>query len=209
MSKLHLMNAAGQIPGPLLAELRPLAEAALLRHTERLGISGIDVAVRAVPWALAETGVGGYAPSGHYLDLNLDPSNPHFAAHWRTEVPATLAHELYHCARWRGPGYGQTLLEVLVSEGLAQHHEREERGGQPAPYSKLDLSLAPLWEQARPLLHSATYPHAEWFFGAGSLPRWAGYALGYELVGRLLGDTGQDAAAHAHTPAWAFAVFLD
>lgn len=31
------------------------------------------------------------------------------------------------------------------------------------------------------------YDHAAWFFGAGgALPRWAGYSMGFELVGRYL-----------------------
>ncbi|MVZ80379.1 peptidase, partial [Escherichia coli] len=30
------------------------------------------------------------------------------------------------------------------------------------------------------------YNHNVWFFGAGDLPRWLGYSLGFDLVARYL-----------------------
>jgi len=32
-------------------------------------------------------------------------------------------------------------------------------------------------------LTATDYDHSTWFFGSGSLPRWFGYSLGYEMVG--------------------------
>ena len=113
------MNAARQLGAALESEVFAALSDALERHGRRLGLSDVDVAVRILPWGLPETGVHGYAPTAHYAELTLDPGNPQFALRWRSEVPATLAHELHHCRRWRGPGYGSTLLEALVSEGLA------------------------------------------------------------------------------------------
>lgn len=46
-----------------------------------------------------------------------------------TDVPATIIHELHHCSRSAGRGYGRTLLEALVSEALAQHFEADFREG--------------------------------------------------------------------------------
>lgn len=203
------MNAGELLPPELVPELQDVLHTALSRHSQRLGLSGVDVAVRVLPWGLPETGVHGYAPTAHYVEMTLSPQNPNFAAHWHSEVPATLAHELHHCRRWKTVGYGQSFLEVLVSEGLAQHHEKEERGGRPAPYSVLSQDLAPLWERARPLLERTDYGHEAWFFGseAENLPRWAGYALGYDLVSRYLQVQGADAAAHADAPAEAFRDF--
>lgn len=205
-SAVHLMNAGQQVPPEIVPELKELLHSTLSRHSQRLGLSAVDVAVRVLPWGMPETGVHGYAPTAHYVELTLSPQNPNFAAHWREEVPATLVHELHHCKRWQGVGYGSTFLEVLVSEGLAQHHEKEERGGQPAMYSRPKQALAPLWERAKPLLDRTDYGHDAWFYGSQSenLPRWAGYALGYDLVERYMGAHGRDAAAHANAAAEAF-----
>lgn len=156
------------------------------------------------PWTLPETGVGGYAPLPHWIQVTLTPQNPHFLQTWRAEVPATLAHELHHARRWRGPGYGQTLLEALVSEGLAQHYEVEERGG-PPPYAHLEADLDELWRRAEPELSAPTYDHNTWFYGsAAGLPRWAGYAPGFELVRRFLLREDGDAVTHVDTPALSF-----
>lgn len=202
---LHVMNAGGLLPPGLEAEVREVAGAALVRHAGRLRLDGVDVAVDVTPWTLPETGVGGYAPLAHWVQVTLTPENPNLAASWRTEVPATLAHELHHARRWRGPGYGKTLLGALVSEGLAQHFEAEERGG-PPPYARITDELESLWQRARAELDSPTYGHDAWFYGSESagLPRWAGYALGYELVRRFLARQGGDAVTHAGAPAGEF-----
>jgi uncharacterized protein YjaZ len=199
---LHLMNAGGLLSPTLETEVRAVAEAALTRHAARLALDGVDVAIYITPWTLPETGVGGYAPLPHWVQVTLTPENSHFAACWRTEMPATLAHELHHARRWRGPGYGRTLLEVLVSEGLAQHFEAAERGGPPL-YARIEANLEPLWQRAQGELDAPHYDHAAWFFGSevADLPRWAGYALGYELVRCFLDQAEGDAVTHADVSA--------
>ncbi|EYB69326.1 hypothetical protein DEIPH_ctg008orf0040 [Deinococcus phoenicis] len=203
---LHLMNAGGFLSPALAAEVREVAEAALTRYAARLGLDGVDAAVYVSPtWTLPETGVGGYTPTGNWLQITLDPANPRFGTAWRQELGPTLAHELHHARRWRGPGYGQTLLDALVSEGLAQRFEAEDREG-PPPYAHIDAELEPLWQRAQAELDAPSYDHAAWFFGseAEGLPRWAGYALGYELVRRFLRATDGDALTHTATPAEQF-----
>lgn len=203
---LHLMNAGGLLSPTLEAEVREVAGAALVRHAGRLRLDGVDVAVYVNPsWCPPELGVGGYTPTGHWLQITLDPGNPNFAAAWRKELGPILAHELHHARRWRGPGYGSTLLEALVSEGLAQHFEAEERG-EPPPYAHPATDLNALWMRAQVELDSFTYSHPAWFYGseAAGLPRWAGYALGYELVRRFLSRQGGDPVTHVDTPAETF-----
>lgn len=202
-NQLHLMNAAAKIPPGLAAELHHLLQQQLCRQAQLLNLGGVDVAVYVSPWTLPETGVGGYAPLGHWVQVTLTPDHPSFAACWRQEVPATLAHELHHARRWQGVGYGRTLLEVMVSEGLAQHHELRERGGVLPPYSTLPGGLDSLWARAEPLLDREDYDHNAWFYGSAAqhLPRWAGYALGFELVQRYLASEGGDAATCVDVPA--------
>lgn len=102
-------------------------------------------------------------------------------------------------------GYGQTLLEILVSEGLAQHYETLERDS-PPPWAQAPANLDVLWNRASPLLNTTDFEFEAWFYGspAENLPRWAGYALGYELVRRFFTVNGGDAVMHANTPAEAF-----
>lgn len=204
MNTLHLLNAGGPFSPVLAAEVREVTQEALARFAAELDLNGVDVVLGAGPFTIPETGVVGYAPNAFRVDLTVTPDSPAFQTLWRTEVPATLAHELHHVRRWRGPGYGETLLEALVSEGLAQQFEAGYRG-EPPVYAQPTMNLAALWERTAPILHGK-YDHAAWFFGSAeqALPRWGGYALGYELVRRFLAREGGDAAGHADTPASAF-----
>ncbi|WP_425148489.1 DUF2268 domain-containing putative Zn-dependent protease [Deinococcus sp.] len=132
--------------------------------------------------------------------MTVDPANPNFARCWRAELPATIAHELHHLRRWRGPGCGATLLEALVSEGLAQHYELSERRTPPI-YAHISADLDALWKLAQSELDESRYDHARWFFGVAELPRWAGYALGFELVRRFFERAAGDALTHAEVSA--------
>lgn len=136
--------------------------------------------------------------------LAFDPDCPAFAAHLDRPLERTIAHEVHHAARWLGPGYGRTLGEAIVSEGLACRFVSEVFSDPPEPW---EIALAPNalaeWiEAARPHIGDMMYDHASWFFGGRGVPRWAGYAIGFELVGRFLReDEEKRASAHAQTPA--------
>ena len=204
MNHLHLLNAGEQFSPELAAELCGVAEKALGRFTTELDLDGVDVVLMSSTFTLPETGVHGYAPNAHQVDLSVTLGSPAFQQLWHTEEPATLAHELHHVRRWREPGYGETLLEAMVSEGLAQHFEAGFRDELP-PYAQPTMDLDALWDRAQPQL-AAPHDHAAWFFGspAQDFPRWGGYALGYELVRRFFAAQGGDAVSHANTPASAF-----
>ncbi len=48
-------------------------------------------------------------------------------------------------------------------------------------------ALADALQRAEASWTERPYDHAGWFFGAGgTLPRWVGYSLSFELVGRYL-----------------------
>ncbi|WP_221090865.1 DUF2268 domain-containing putative Zn-dependent protease [Deinococcus aquaedulcis] len=199
----HVLNAGKQLPEALAEQVEAVARAAFARQTTRLGLDGVDAVLYTSPWTIPETGMVGTAPDGYSVHLAVTPQSPQFLAHWRTELPATLAHELHHAKRWRHAGLG-TLLEALVFEGLAQHYEVEERGEVPL-YARPTVALDELWARAEQQL-DGPYDHQAWFFGDASheLPRWGGYALGFELVRRFLERQGGDAVIHASISAEAF-----
>lgn len=63
----------------------------------------------------------------------MDPAHPDVRETLQVHPSGTLAHELHHCARLRGPSYGSTLGEALESEGLAARFDLEVHPGAP-PY---------------------------------------------------------------------------
>lgn len=202
-NRLHLLNAGERLSPELAGRVEAVAQDALARHADLLGLCGVDVVLYVSPWTIPETGLVGHAPDGYSVHVSMTLESPQFIAHWPRELPATLAHELHHARRWRHAGLG-TLLNALVFEGLAQHHEVRERG-EPPLYARPTTDLDALWARAREQL-DGPYDHAAWFFGSAAqdLPRWGGYALGFELVRRFLERHGGDAAEHAATPSEEF-----
>jgi hypothetical protein len=135
---------------------------------------------------IPEIGMVGYAPSATHFSLTFDSTNPHFAPSLADgTLRRQVAHEVHHCLRHAGPGYGQSLGEALVSEGLAGQFVNRLYDTPPEPWEK---ALAPrdAWRflPDERTLGSSMYNHSAWFFGTGGYPRWLGYTLGYLLAGR-------------------------
>jgi uncharacterized protein YjaZ len=158
--------------------------------------------------AIGGYGVGGFTPSGTSIEIAIDPAFPDLGAVLPERLRYIAAHELHHARRWRGPGYGRTLLEAMVSEGMADRFAVELLRVPAAPWSEaIPRADTPAWiERARPELDSAVYDHDRWFFGASAtVPRWTGYTLGFRLIEAYQAShPGQTAAQLVETPAGAF-----
>jgi hypothetical protein len=114
------------------------------------------------------------------------------------QLRAMLAHETHHAMRSRGPGYGATLGEALVTEGLAQCYE-EEVGCPTSNYAVAvrGPGLAKLADLAKSELWSEDYNHSKWFFGGktdSTFPWSGGYSLGYAVTRRWLDQAGLSAS---------------
>lgn len=175
--------------------------------SERLGIGEVDTVVYADAAAtLRELGLGGYTPAADRIFIAVDPSRQDDPDAFAKSFGLLLAHELHHAARWRSVGYGTTLREALITEGLACQFESELPDGDVPFYAKA-LTPAQL-EEVRAVatleLDRATYDHAAWFFGSGGLPRHAGYALGFDVVNRYCRKSGALASGLVAKPAREF-----
>ena|GEM_PF-559063 len=175
-----------------------------------LPVSNIDVVVRADRLVIPETGMGGYGPSADVVYLTIDPATPNLFTGFDPEFVATLGHELHHCVRHGGPGYGGTLGEALVTEGLACHFETELRGGAVPFYARAleDNALEALWARAKLELKNSSYDHDAWFFGSSAkgIPRHTGYSVGFSIVAQYVRSRGTSASRLWAEPAEAFYV---
>lgn len=201
---LHWLEASGS-----LAEFREALVAEF--ETAHKAISRwmpaplLDVLVQRLPGeTIAELGLVGRAYRSTMFSMTLDPGNPNFAASLKDgAVHRHIVHEVHHCLRMAGPGYGWSLGEALISEGLAGQFVRHVLGSEPEPWERA-LSLDEL--RAAPVdlseLEATYYDHSAWFFGTGDKPRWLGYALGYQMVECWLNSVGEvDADTWANVPA--------
>ena len=195
-------TAPGPVPPPpatglsiVFADPEPLSEyrptiISLLEDTWTLVDSAIRVgAIQATVFADAQRaipgwGMGGYAPNAAQIEIVIDPNFPGLADLLPQRLPQIAAHEMHHAVRWRGPGYGTTLLETMVSEGMADHFAVELLGVPLAPWSDAlsGNEIEFYMNRARQEFDSTTFNFNNWFFGIGDLPVWTGYTLGFVLV---------------------------
>ncbi|GGB05339.1 hypothetical protein GCM10011491_36890 [Brucella endophytica] len=201
---LHWLEASGELGG-FRAEIIGNFEAARRLLSAFLAPPRLDILVqRLTGETIPEMGIVGHAYRGTLFAMTVDPDNLNFADSLENgALQRQIIHEVHHCMRMAGPGYGWTLGEALVSEGLAGQFVCKLFGSAPEP-----------WERAVPLerllsnpvdmksLSAKGYNHPAWFFGTGAYPRWLGYTLGFEMVGNWLKEAGEiDAGTWITVPA--------
>lgn len=184
--KLHILNAQDTLTAhnewlnTCLTET--YAKASML-----MNLPSLDIIVKAGTQVIPEKGHLGYSPEPGIVYITVDPQNLSFCSNHNNSLERMLAHELHHAARWAGPGYGFTLGEAIVSEGLAGHFTLELFGGEPEPWESLNkVEVQSHILRTRKDWDRTDYDHNAWFYGTSNLPRWFGYTVGFNLVTRFL-----------------------
>ena len=188
--KLNLLEADKQLR-PYLPIIQKLAQPVLKTVKKLLPFKeSVDIIVYRYHAPNPDFATTGYTPTGNTLLLYSDPAQKGYKKLLPEQLPKVLAHELHHARRWQGPGYGKTLGEALVTEGLAAHFEEEIAGGQPSHfYVQFSAKeLGRLYKLAKSELTSESYKYNDWFFGnkARKIPSHAGYGLGYHLTSQAI-----------------------
>lgn len=198
---IHFLEAEGAL-GPWCAALQTQADAVVDRIDEvvfpEFGSHPVDVIIQYLPnETIPELGFGGSCFRRGLVTISLDPGAPEFEAHLARGIfRRMLAHELHHAMRWDACGYGLSLGEAFVSEGLADVFSDTVTGVLVPPWANTSIyrDWAGVLDRAERERDSHDYDHAAWFFGTGELPRWAGYTIGYHLA-HLYGQANPEAAA--------------
>jgi uncharacterized protein YjaZ len=187
---LHLLNASGSLDA-FIDDIKNNFPKAVDEISKKLDISNIDIVVYDNPLrVIPEYGIGGYSQNANLIFVSLDPKFPNLSKSIGQELKSTLAHEMHHCMRWREVGYGNTLLEALITEGLADHFDLEMYGRDPYPWDlALDKNqIEKFLKKAKAEFNNKDYDHTTWFFGSKNknIPRWTGYSLGFKIVSDYL-----------------------
>lgn len=192
------------------SNIRAVVEETLARAKNIFGVHDVSFEIIEDPsQAIPETGVGGYAPDSYTITIYYDSSNENFKINWQGEIKSSVMHEFHHAVRNRTYNWKEdSLLGAIVTEGLADHFDIEMNGGKPKPWSVAlsDEDFERIAKLASAEFHSYKYNHTDWFFGSESrnIPKWAGYSLGFKLVGDYLKKTHKKASELVAEPAESF-----
>ena len=118
--QVHWLQAAGDL-GSWRNGIMHEVEASRGHLAGLLPPPRLDILVQRIPGGgIPEIGLVGHAWRMSLFVLTVDPDNQRFEASLSDgTLRHQVAHEVHHCRRMAGPGYGRTLGETLVSEGLA------------------------------------------------------------------------------------------
>lgn len=195
---LYVMDA-GRALGSWGDRIRAGFEPAIHAVTRYLPVKHVDVVAYASQSVIHELGMNAFTEHAHLVRFWLDPSHPMLAQSFETGFPALLAHELHHLARERGPGYGRTLRDSLVSEGLACQFEKDVTGKLPVYGTEITTEeVASRLARIAPFLDGPYVP--SWMFGSHEqgIERSFGYRLGSTLVAQWLQRQGKTSAQAVH-----------
>jgi len=197
-AQVHILNASKRLT-PFILLIEKSINETLKEIGDLILVTDVDIVVADNPKsAIPEIGVGGFAPTAHLIYINIDPEYSGIEERLSAEIRSTLIHEFHHCARAKVVGYGETLLEAMVSEGLADHFELEITKESPKPWdiAVRGEDLDRLEIKAKLEFNSNKYDHGLWFFGTNDsvIPRWAGYSLGFKIVGNYLKNNNKKAS---------------
>ena len=190
---------------------------ALIEEKITIGITTIsslmpinDLRIRIVgdqQLVIPEIGLGGYNPNAQEVLVAVDVNFNNIEESIEENLIPLLAHEVHHAKRRRSVGYGSTLLQAVITEGLADHFSIEVTGISPPPWSvALSDSELQSWIDTASDLWDQPYNHGAWFLGTDpNIPRWTGYSIGFELVNDyLLNNPGESATTLNNEPATTF-----
>lgn len=131
-------------------------------------------------------GIGGRAFSESKIKLYFDPNHTNVTESLLSWSGRQIAHELNHIARFQAGTKGRTLLDAMISEGLATYYEehwkneyKETKWGHALNQTQTQEE----WQRAQKELDSVNYNYGDWFFGRDKgHPVHSGYSLGTTIV---------------------------
>lgn len=161
----------------------------------------VDIIITAPSFlmnTIPEDGISGRTYNSRLIVIVLDKNQ---AAITENTLYETVCHEMSHSLRWEKlPEYSDDLFKGMILEGLATVLEEKalnEVDGAPQFYLKtiLDTSDAEykrMIDTLKDSFKNTSYDYETIFYtGNETLPRWAGYRLGYYYVKKYLKETGR------------------
>lgn len=209
--QIYILDASGNLKSQRDL-LRKYARLTVRKVQRKIALSNIDIVIKESesPELYKDMdGIGGYCPSGHFVQLSIDKNHPSFRISPGKAIEKTLIHELHHAARIQAGVLINkgSFLEYLFSEGLADNFVYELTGdlGKWIPALDKEDKMKLMRRVRRKYTNNFTQKdHDIWFINGSKnqrIPQFAGYAIGFEVVRNFLTKNPEKSAASlAKTP---------
>lgn len=200
--KLHITNANQQFTDKEIDAIQQATKRAEKFVTGNFSLDyEIDIMVTAPSYlmkTIPEDGISGRTYSSQLISLVLDKQQ---RAINEDIIFETICHELSHSLRWEKlPEYSKTLFDSMIFEGLAIVLEEKainETGCKEKQFFLKEMQntsqkmIDHMISELNTEMKNEQYDYSTIFFaGNDTLPRWAGYRLGYHYVKNYLEKTG-------------------
>ncbi len=189
---VYFLNAEFNYPKELREKATSLIEGYVKESTQFLSIQkAFDVIIYPNAKWVDYTGVEGHAFSGGLLEIYIDLTEKKYSHDYilGDTLKQTVLHETNHIARWQGPGYGKSLIEITISEGIATAYEMMSVPEVPVLHGEYSQNLEELLTlyRSRDKEKDSSYDHDLWFFGNDTTyPTFVGYKVGTYIVDRVM-----------------------
>ena len=162
----------------------------------------VDVVVTAPSFLMStipEDGISGKTYHSRLIIIVIDKQQVTMS---EDVIFETICHEMSHSLRWeKVPEYSDTLFRAMILEGLAvtlEEKAMKDTGRKQKQFflktvlETDDAMAQKMLSVLRNSFDSVTYDHERIFYrGDETLPRWAGYRLGYYFVKKHLEKRGE------------------
>lgn len=207
--QVYILNASGKLTSRKdLIQQTVGVVVKKVRH--KISLDNIDIVIREAdnPKLLKDLdGIGAYCPSEHFVQLSIDTNHASFGKSPEKLIEKSLIHELHHAAR-RQAGVKidkSSFLECMFSEGLADYFVYEITSDLPKWTTAINSKdKKRLIERAKKIASKklTQQDYEDWFITGSKkhkIPRWTGYALGFEIVKNFLEKNPERSASSLTT----------
>jgi len=203
--QIYILDALGNLKSQRDL-LRKYTRLTVRKVQRKITLDNIDIVIKEneTPEIYKDIdGIGGYCPSGHFVQLSIDINHPSFQMSPGKIIEKTLIHELHHAARMQAGILMNrgSFLEYLFSEGLADYFVYELTGslGKWIPALNAEYKIRLMRRVKRKSSKNFTNKdHQDWFIKGSKdqqIPQFTGYAIGFEVVKSLLTRNPDKSAA--------------
>jgi len=203
--RIYILDTFGNLK-PQRDLLRKSARSAVRKVQRKITLDNVDIVIKETetPEIYREIdGIGGWCPSGFFVQLSIDINHPSFQTSPRKLIERTLIHELHHAARMQaGVLFNKgSFLEYMFSEGLADNFVYELTGdlGKWIPELNEDIKKRLVRRIKRKYTSNfIQQDHNIWFINgleSQQIPQFAGYVIGFDIVRDYIRKTPDVSAA--------------